>query len=157
MTFRYNIATDNVSIHFRVENISGKPRAYSSAKREQIPTHLRPARVREKNPFDLDNAHMVPPLYYCSMDPNPEFEHLALIRAFDNKFPILNIDHPEELKGQQSIPIEFQNDTHPSLPAYGLQEVVVQHWSKSNLHLRARNHLYMSPYIYIYIYIYNRV
>jgi UDPglucose--hexose-1-phosphate uridylyltransferase len=118
------VATGVWSLHRpRNPNAAAKPVGYAASQRTQLLTHERPDYVAQRNPFDLSNQHMTPPVKMTIDDPADPTK--PLIRVFNNKFPVLR-----ERTGDpdvDAVKVAFAQGLFPELSGIGDHEVVVQH------------------------------
>eukprot|EP01047_Picozoa_sp_COSAG01_P067397 COSAG01_NODE_9511_length_2425_cov_2.271711_1_plen_672_part_00 len=120
--FRYEVATGLWSLH-SPGKFNPRPKGYSSGNAGKQRTHERPDIKVQGNPFDLENAHMTPPL--LDSLPDPKDPSKPQTRCFENKFPVLS--RPEG-PGQAEVRVSFVDSFFPQVSAIGRHEVVVQHW-----------------------------
>ena len=117
--FRCEVATGVWSLHWPRKQ---RPVGYAPTAAKDR-THDRPDTKTDRNPFDLANQHMTPPLVHVVPDPvSPE---KPLVRVFENKFPVLT--RPDK-PGTCTVKASFVESFFPQVSAIGLHEVVVQHW-----------------------------
>jgi UDPglucose--hexose-1-phosphate uridylyltransferase len=119
--FRCEVATGVWSLHSPKPH--QKPRGYLAKTGGDPRTHERPDTKKDRNPFDLENSHMTPPVLHAV--PDPEDASKPMIRVFENKFPVLTA--PED-RDNIDIQVSFVDGILPQVSAIGLHEVVVQHW-----------------------------
>ena len=124
--FRCEITSGTWSHHTPLGAQAEKPRGYAASGGGKVRTHERPDRLPREDgfdPFDIDNTHVTPEAVLTVADPAaPE---RPLIRAFENKFPVLA--QPDDEKGV-TLQASFVDDLFPQVSAVGKHEVVVQHW-----------------------------
>jgi UDPglucose--hexose-1-phosphate uridylyltransferase len=119
---RYEIASGLWSLH-SPGKFSPRPKGYSFNNAGKQRTHERPNIQVERNPFDLANVHMTPPV--LDSLPDPRDPSKLQTRCFENKFPVLS--RPER-PGQDEVQVSFVDSLFPQVSASGIHEVVVQHW-----------------------------
>ena len=118
------VGTGVWSLHRPLDpNAAKKPVGYAAADNANPMTHERPDYVMLRNPFDLSNQHMTPPLKHTVPDPTEPSK--PLIRVFDNKFPVLSPQRSGEKPGE--VRVAFVEGLFPEINAIGTHEVVVQH------------------------------
>ena len=135
-TMRYSIVTGHWQLYRRSDSTAGKPRGYTAKTVMRGLTH---ELEEEGGPFALSARDDTPPeqLCYsvaaaertasdewCEDSASASDESKALVRAFDNKFPMLG--HAES--AAQPIEAALMRGVHPQLSGIGRCEVVVLHW-----------------------------
>ena len=120
--FRCEVSTGLWSLHCP-RKFSPRPKGYTPANAGKDRTHERPDTQTERNPFDLENSHMTPPVIQIVNDPKDPSK--PLVRVFENKFPVLT--RPKDACISETS-VSFVDSFFPQVSAVGLHEVVVQHW-----------------------------